>query len=341
MAVKRTITRHRVQWSVRAGLAGASPVSRTRDNSPQVHAGGPAPASFLFVGCDKPRHRATARHHSTRKIGRMYRLAGPSQGGGAPSVLAMARKKRLRWFLKGGGGLIEPSQRVAKRKRKSTPSHLFAQSQGDVARILGMSRKHLQEQLSRGCPGKTEKGYDLWAIGSWFRRNSDRFLVRQTPDNESMRWDARARKAEAQIKELRLNEKLATWVTKSDVRRAANKAFTVLTGILDGGLPEKCAALVSTEFREEVSLVVKTTVENALGITAQALGRCGSDNDPVVDDLASLRSVLEQLPGQLSGVMKTSAQRTAVRKACEAWLSDTRRALEERFDRHAKQEKTK
>jgi len=89
-----------------------------------------------------------------------------------------------------------------------------------VALHFSVSRRTVQEWLDAGAPGKTDKGYDVEAIGAWRGENRKPRKAEPTAaEGELTKWAIRKEAAVAQQKELELAQQRGELVDVDYVAR--------------------------------------------------------------------------------------------------------------------------
>jgi len=207
----------------------------------------------------------------------------------------------------------------------------------DVAAVLRVGVRQIQRYVSeKAMPGKVAKGFDLAQIVPWFLRTRLAEVVRAAPapdgsggQGDLLEWSIRAEAADAQIKELKLQNLRGELVERDQVERVAGESFTTLRLLL-GNISDTAAACVPAEYRGIVASEVRDVVDNALRTTRHALGRTfdPTGKREIDDTLGDVLRFLVELPCRVAQPERKQPDRDRIRKRlvklCDRLVRDVR-----------------
>lgn len=113
---------------------------------------------------------------------------------------------------------------------------MFVATQAEVGIQLGIGASTLHKWIRRGCPGKTEQGYDVEAISAWRKSN-------EKPPRQSCSLDDSIKREKLRLLILKRKAQQGQYLLKDDVFRSWSKFSTDCRVLLET-LPEALALLV-------------------------------------------------------------------------------------------------
>ena len=218
---------------------------------------------------------------------------------------------------------------------------VLAKTLPDVSAVVGIGTRQLDRYFSeKNMPGKVPgRGYDLALIVPWVWRQRLAQAAKASASATStgdqagiLEWSIRAEAADAQIKELKLQNLRGELVERDQVERVAGESFTTLRLLL-GNISDTAAACVPAEYRDIVASEVRDVVDNALRTTRHALGRTfdPTGKREIDDTLGDVLRFLVELPCRVAQPERKQPDRDRIRKRLVKLCDRLVAAVRQRF----------
>lgn len=169
-------------------------------------------------------------------------------------------------------------------------SQWHAKSVADVAAFLGLSdRRSVQDYFKRGCPGKTDQGYDLQEIVAWVKEHiwCDKRSGGNGGDKETE--ELLKLRAERIIKEVKARQVIGELVSRERVRSALLSLLNQIRQRLQA-IPDELASGVPPELRMDFTVDLKSKVSLILTEMSQWSQSQGVSSSPSVSPAPKKRS---------------------------------------------------
>lgn len=145
------------------------------------------------------------------------------------------------------------------------PLDWIAPTQQVAAQVLGVDRRVFQDYLNRGCDCRTSAGYSIPHAVQWARENvwcNRTNVPRQASEGDGNRKEnAELRKleADAEAKEIKVQQLLGTLVDRESVRGALTALLNSIRHRLQA-VPEEVGGVIPPTYRADVTFSMKSKI---------------------------------------------------------------------------------